>query len=383
MRVLHITNWYKLPEEPFRTPFIKEHIDSLQKFCDNDLVHIEVFAGNKSIYKPKYYRYSEHEESHLLYTFKIPWRLREVLTHRMLVKILKSKKVNENYDLINFHVAYPLLTYTEEIKKILKIPFVITEHWTAYHFNFNLPLNTTKLDRIKQIFKHQIPVITVSKALGDDIRSFSGNSDFKNFIVPNVINPAFSFQQEDFEKIDHTKRPSFFMLNLWRGIKSPFICFEAFRAFLKDYPNAVLRVGGYGPLWEDMEEYVRTNNLSNNIILLGKLTKEEAAAEMQNITAFIHAAEYETFSVVNAEALSCGTPVIMTYIPAVAEFVNASNGLLIENKDRDAWLKALHTITLNNHNYNRKEISKTALGKFSQESVGKSYYNVFTELLKS
>ena len=66
--------------------------------------------------------------------------------------------------------------------------------------------------------------------------------------------------------------------------------------------NAILKVGGYGPLWDEMNNYVQENNLHESIILLGKLSKSEIALEMNRASAFLHNSNYETFSVVCAES---------------------------------------------------------------------------------
>ncbi len=377
MKVLHITNWYYSNEEPGKVPFIKEHLDALQLFCENEIVHVEVKSDSKAFYQLENYRLGEWEEAFVLSSrFASSWRVKEWMSYRLLLKVLKHYDVNNEYDLLNIHTAYPLCTFTQKLLKYLEVPVVFTEHWTAFYFNFNLPKETNKLDRIKNIYRHNIPVITVSKALGADISRFSGNTSFKNYIVPNVVrSELFSYKKRALPEV-----PTFYMLNCWRKIKSPFVLLGAFRTFLKKYPKAQLKVGGYGPLWKDMEKYVAENNLQSNVEMLGYVEKEQTAEILQTVTAFIHAATYETFSVVNAEALMCGAPVVVSNIPAVAEFVHDKNGILISDNREEAWVNALERITANNQQYNRQLISDEVTAKFSKNAVGKTYLHVLVDV---
>jgi glycosyltransferase involved in cell wall biosynthesis len=306
----------------------------------------------------------------------MPWRLKEFLSSRMLLNLLKKLNANQNYDLVNIHTAYPLCSEIDKLLSYLKIPLVFTEHWTAFAFNFNLPENAKSLDRIREIYQKNIPVISVSNFLGKEIKRFSHNSNLNSFVVPNVVDESvFGFKELE-NQLDKT----FFMVNYWREIKDPFPVFEAFRKLLKDYPTAQLRVGGYGPLWTKMEVYVDENQLDKSILLLGKLTKSQIAEEMQNATAFVHSAKFETFSVVCAEALCCGAPVVVTDLECIAEYLNTDSGVLVKEND---FYHAMLEVTENNQKYTRKSISERYQKRFSKKSVGELYFHTLKKQMKS
>ncbi len=376
MKILHITNWYPNAEEPFEALFIREHVRALEAFADNEVLHLRVRRGKR-------FRWIASDEGgeQLSYDLELPikrWRLIEWATRFLLFRVLRSKFDLSTYDLVNFHIAYPLCVPIKELQKELPCPFVITEHWTAYHFNFNLPRSTDKLDRIKRIFRHRVPLITVSEALKQDIEEFSGFNQENAHVVPNVVDTERFFYDPEKDRND-PEAPVFFMLNYWRRIKSPFVLFDSFREVLKEKPKAVLRVGGYGPLWEEMEGFVEEKGLSGSIQLLGRLGKEEVAREMQGADAFVHAASYETFSVVCAEALCCGTPVAVTRIPAVEEFVHEGNGLLVD-KEED-WGHILPRALQIKNERDPQKIASEARERFSSEAVGERYHRTLEKIL--
>ncbi len=374
MRVLHVTNWYPNAREEHEALFIRRHIQALSDHCENTVVHLQFEASDR------FERVGpDPGGEQWVYHWRLPtrtWRIIEWLSSLFLRYLLRFKFKPEGYDVVNVHIAYPLCTWVKGLKKRMKkagVPLIITEHWTAYHFHFNLPKDTHKLDRIKRIFHHGVPLITVSEALKKDIEAFSGVEQEHAFIVPNVVDTKVFYPSE--EEREEKERPVFFMLNYWRRIKSPFVLFEAFEELLKDRPQAQLRVGGYGPLWGEMERHVQERGLENRVQLLGKLDKEKVGQEMRYADAFVHAASYETFSVVCAEALCCGTPVAVTRIPAVEEFIDKENGVLVD--ELSDWKRTLEY--LSSACFSSDRISEKAQRRFSRDSVGSTYYRTLSE----
>ncbi len=382
MRVLHITNWYPSREEPDKVPFIKEHLMALRPLGHHVLVHVEIQDNSAFWWKSVKTLLSDWEHQRLIKTKKMPWRVKEWLSSGLLMKVLREFGANEQFDIVNIHTAYPLCSDIERIKSYLKIPLVFTEHWTAFQFNFGLPPQTKSLDRIRRIYRQRVPVITVSEALASDIRRFTGVNDLTCHVVPNVVRKeVFHYREAPTPVGPLPAGPVFFMVNYWRGIKSPFLIFDAFREVIRVFPVAKLRVGGYGPLWNEMKTYVQTHKLENHITLLGRLAKEEIAREMRGSTAFLHAAEHETFSVVTAEAIMCGTPVVVSDLPCIVEYIDKENGVLVSDSLAE-WTNRICSIIGNREQYNREKISFNAGLKFSADAVGRRYQYVLNEVAR-
>lgn len=380
MKVLHITNWYPNKENPYEALFVREHFRSLDSFTEkNELIHIEV-KDSARIWKTESYSMEQGSQSFVLSTFLArSWKVRELLTFLILfTKIFLSRK-HKRYDAVCFHVAYPLLTYMKLVKWILGDKMLMLEHWTAYHFNFNLPSGSRVLNPIRNIFRHDVPLITVSKALGEDIRSFSGVESLKSHVLPNVVDSELFCFKGDNPPVE----PVLFMLNYWRPIKSPFVILEAFKLLIAEIPRARLVIGGYGPLWSEMENFVKRNKLEENVKFKGKMSKHEIAEQHRNSTFFLHSSTYETFSVVTAEALMCGTPVVVSNIPAIAEYVNESNGRLVSGNDPLDWHKAILSMINEKDRFNRKHIREQMTKKFSKQAVGAKFLEILTEVIKT
>jgi glycosyltransferase involved in cell wall biosynthesis len=362
VKILHITSWYPHNENWKEALFIQRHIESLESIdgIQQKVIHLNVSPGKLNYVKRKAPRIAH-------YLLNIPinkWFLIELITFFLISIALIRHRVN-SYDIVNFHVAYPNLTFWHWIKWLIKPKVIINEHWSAYHFNFGLKKPPP---RIRRIFQNQIPVIAVSKALLSDIRRFS-KANFNGFVVPNVVDTSI-FKNDPSVKREHKR---FFMVAQWKAPKKPLLVIQAFQLFLNSYNQANLIIGGYGPMLDKMKELVNHLELGSNIHFVGALEPKEIAHEMNRATSYIHCSDYETFSVVCAEALCCGCPVIASRVGGIPEFVNEHNGILVNKNSVMAFNDALHESI-------SKEFSVKSLQDFSTEGVGKKYYHILNEI---
>ena len=249
-KVLHITNWYPNKWDNIEGIFVKEQYKVFSEVTDSYLVNVQVREGKK-LFEYQYIDYSETEKGYYLLSKIKSQKIIEILTTFLLLWAL-IKSDYKKYDLLHFHIAYPLLTYYSWWKRVITKPILISEHWSAYHFNFYMPKETKKLDRVKKIFRQNIPLIAVSKALLKDIQIFSGTENFPATVIPNVIDTESFLPGEK----QHNTIPRFFIVNVWRPIKKPFAMLKAFAQLTAEGKSFELIIGGYGELLEEMKKFV-------------------------------------------------------------------------------------------------------------------------------
>ena len=318
---------------------------------------------------------SQHENFLVLRTRVLPWCLQELLTLMLLV-VLRLRLGRCWWDVVNVHIAYPLLRFPHIVRWLFGKQIVVTEHWSAYHNGFYLPAKNKARRRIERIFHHGIPLITVSHALMDDIIRFADTDAFTRFVVPNVVDPTLFYPMS---RVKEQSCSVFLMVASWAPIKRPFLAMEAFAGLLGEFPDMRLRIVGGGKQFPDMEAYVKRHNLGEKIKLLGPMSKKDIAEEMRCADCFLHASEYETFSVVCAEALCCGIPVIASNVGGIPEFVNVSNGKLIENS-LEAWTTTLREFVHGELLWDRKGISVKATAMFNSDVVGKKLAEIYSHV---
>ena len=368
LRIFHVTHWYPNAENPLEALWIRRHIECLSPECDNFVLHLQVVPSGR--WKWQCLRI-DNGIQHVVQLPRSNWIVAEWVSALLLSYYALKFKINKRFDVINVHIAYPILSTWSVLRKFIKLPIVITEHWSAYHFNFNVE-KTERLRRIKQIFYKEFPVIAVSNALVHDIRKFSGNDRLRAYVIPNIVD----VEVFRFKRLSGYSHTTFFMVSLWKSPKDPIMVLRAFFDLIsnKDFQNAQLRIGGYGPLWEDMKDEVQRLNLASAVVFLEKLSTTQIADEMNKAGAFIHCSAYETFSVVCAEALCCGTPVVASAVGGIKEFVTNQNGVLVDTHTIDAWTKSLKSAF--SKKFDHEAISTHAARLFSAEKVRNKYVDV-------
>ena len=361
MKILHITSWYPNLVNETEAVWIKRHIDALSATCDNSILHFEHFIEKK--WKWRKFK-NNNLQQYLLCSPLKSWFLIELIYFGWLFWQLVIKRKYNGFDVINFHIAYPMLTYWHYIKRWIKTPEVITEHWSAYHLSFGI---SKPLTRIKKIFSHRIPIIAVSEALLIDIRKFSGYK-FPAYVVPNIVDATVFYHDQTQPREDF-----FFMVSQWKWPKRPIVIFEAFKDFVNSNSKFILQVAGYGSEYANMLKWVYDNNMNEQIQFVGLLDQYQIAKYLRRCKALLHCSEYETFSVVCAEAICCHTPVLASCVGGIPEVI-VNGGILIESFNPSDWKIGMEKIV--KHKF---EFPKT--NYFAKEVVGQRYYDVLMNCL--
>lgn len=370
MRILHITPWYPSKEKPLEGIWIKRLVESVNS--NWEVYHLDVTSARRLRVR----FFNNDRVRHRIWQLPTKrWLVIEVVNFLLLGKYLFTRRFKNDFDLINFHIAYPQLVFWPLLKALVNKPVVVSEHWSAYHFNFGVE---KKLPRIQRIFKQELPLITVSRSLAADIRSFSGQTIETIYQIPNVV---------DIEKFrivpnDPPMEGTFLMASQWKWPKKPELIFYVFAELIKKAPKRYyrLRVAGYGPQLEELKRLSSSLGLSDHVSFVGALNSELLAIEMSNCSAFLHCSGYETFSVVCAEALCCGAPVIASDVGAIPELVDTSNGVLVHNT-HEAWLAAIEGFS--DRKFDRTAISLKAQEKFAVATVRGEYQRVLKSICEA
>lgn len=99
----------------------------------------------------------------------------------------------------------------------------------------------------------------------------------------------------------------------------------------KKYRNINLYIAGHqGDAFHDIQEYINKFKLDSTITLLGKISEEDKIRYLQNCSCYLQPSKYEGFGLAIAEAMSCGAPVISTFVGEVPNVVGDA-GILLEN----------------------------------------------------
>lgn len=161
--------------------------------------------------------------------------------------------------------------------------------------------------------------------------------------------------------------------------------FLAFSEVVKEEPRAILAIVGTGDrmyLQALKREAVRLG-IDGHIRFVGHLNGEEKHAAYIDSDVFVLPSYSENFGMAVAEALVCGTPVVITESVGIAEDVRAANAGLVVPKTvsavRDGILSVLHNITASREMASRGQ--KLVAEKYAPQIVAGQCIRAYTEII--
>ena len=127
-------------------------------------------------------------------------------------------------------------------------------------------------------------------------------------------------------------------------------------------------------------KYKITSTLPSNVLLLGNVANQDKLSELySSADLVILTSKKETFSMITAESLCCGTPVVgfkaggpeLITIPEYSQFV--------EYGDIESLYNA--AVRFLNSSFNKEEISNTAKQKYSKEEMASNYLMIYKKCI--
>jgi len=158
-------------------------------------------------------------------------------------------------------------------------------------------------------------------------------------------------------------------------------------ALSKAVDRKLVVLGPVPPLHKDFfNNEVKSLIDDSNVVYLGEADMETKNKYLSKAKALIYPTKYnETFGLVAAEAMACGTPVIAYKSGAVPEVVkDKETGFLAETGDVKELIKvAKQLLELNKEDYNSmvRNCRWRVIENFSSEKMTESYLNLYDKLI--
>lgn len=122
--------------------------------------------------------------------------------------------------------------------------------------------------------------------------------------------------------------------------------------------------------------------LPSNIIATGVTSSVQELADYYACAdVFVNPSIRETFGLVTAEAMACGTPVIAYNLTATPELINENSGFVCEYKDYDSIIRGLDAIHERGKEFYSKACIEFATSNFEQNKLMNDYVQLYKELI--
>lgn len=266
-------------------------------------------------------------------------------------------------DLIHAHNAIYAGMLADKIHKLYKVPFVLTEHSTA--FARGNVTDKSLIKKIKKSYESSILLFAVSEPFCSLLNNFFNINKFQ--CLPNVLD---SFLEKQTYKTRTNTSNEFVFLNIaeLHPKKDHMTLLNAFNEVLKVNDKARLWLAGGGVLEQQLKQYVKDMNLENYVSFLGVLGRQGVQDAILSAQCFVLSSIYETFGVVVIEAMLFGVPVIVTRCGGPEAFVNSQVGIVVEKSDPIALKNAMLSMMSNYKEFDRPtEIRQATIEQFGRQ----------------
>jgi len=313
-------------------------------------------------------------------TIRFIYKRRPLLMHR-IINILgyawlfrKLIKKRGKPDIIHFHV-YLASVSVFVLASYLRIPIVVTEHWSAF---CRKTLTVFERFLARLILNRVSIILPVSHYLMKNVKIYAPKTRFE--IIPNMVDTTmFRVSPKKYKEKNKIKQ----MLTVSRldpdkGVSYLLDALSLLKARRTDF---FLNVIGNGIQRKLLEKKTKELDLINYVVFHGITSKHEVAAYMSQCDFLVLPSLFETFGCVIIEAMACGKPVIATNMGGPNEIVTKETGILVPPADAEALMNGINYMLDNYLNYSAIEISNYATERFSQEKIGQYLNQKYEQIL--
>ncbi|HXB12331.1 MAG TPA: glycosyltransferase family 4 protein [Bacteroidia bacterium] len=305
--------------------------------------------------------------------------------------ILKAKRRFKAYDigrqeilnkwgqpqLVHVQEALPAILYAQRLKKKLGLHYIVTEHSVVrYIFATSALLFNMQRRALKAAEK----IITVSNYLGEAMR----NKGIKNYfiVVPNVVPlpdslPAL-LPAESKKRILHIST-----LAEVKNVKGILRAIKQVSLNRNDFELVILCE--IDNRKEEFIQYSKSLGLDESIVIFksyigdtGKLSELLISSNFM-----LMFSNYETFSVVLAESLWVGRPVITSKCGGPQEFIREDFGIVVNPGEEKELVNAINKMLDTWQLYDKEKMKEFARNNFAPTIIGEKMHLIHSEVIDS
>lgn len=370
-KILFISSWFPNKLEPTNGNFVQRHAEAVSLLHDVEILHAigDFNQKEKFVFDDKHINgirtliiYYKNSKNPLLNFF-----------HRMKAYKLGFKKMQKP-DLVHGNVLHNNMLFAVYLKKKYKIPFVITEHWTALQFD-NLK-TSNRVKRLARFIGNQASyILPVSSNLLQSLNKLSILPPKK--IITNAVDTEIfnlSTVENDIPKFLHIS-------SLIPRKRADRIIVTAVKLYELGY-KFTLEIGGDGD-YGNLQKLIDELNAQQYISTFGAISYNGVAEKMKTSDCFILFSENETQGCVILESYACGVPVISTAVGGVPEFVKDNFGILIQKNNEEELLYSMEFFLKNKTKFcSKKDLRKYCVDNFSKQKIAEQFSEIYSKVLK-
>lgn len=227
-------------------------------------------------------------------------------------------------------------------------------------------------------------VVVNSYMLANKFESKYGAKNVK--VIPNALD-KFWFSTHHVNKEDFGNCIKLFYHGRLSPEKGVDLLLKGFSSFLSSHPsdrNMVLFIAGDGPQMNSLQLLCMELNISDNVIFLGNLSKNEIVSYLISVHAAVYPSIWDAFALSYLEAFACANcPVYFSNKAGIYDFtIHDGYSLNSFNPNINNIQMLISTIVLNQNKSNNSIVrnQKQFAKNYSWDLVAKKYVDIYNDL---
>jgi glycosyltransferase involved in cell wall biosynthesis len=366
--VLFLCGWYPSKVSPNNGDFIQRHAEAVSLNHKVTVIHIITDKETK-----KNIDYTSEKingiETHIAYLKYSNNPLKKIFFFIKAFKVLLLK--SQSIDVVHLNEIFPFGIFSLYLKWFKKKPYIISEHFTGYHYPQSE--NITFFQKIISsiITRNASFVCPVSNDLKKSMQKLGLKGKYHR--VPNVVDTNLFYPKENTNsvfKIIHISN----MNNEHKNIEGILRVVSKIEKEIDDFQFKII-----GENSDKYFSYAKKININlEKTLFIKQIPHKEVAKNLQESNLFLLFSNYENLPCVILEAFSCGVPIISTNVGGINEYFPKDFGFLINIKDENAMLENVLKV-YKNFKTNKEKMHHYVKNNFSKVTIA----NQFSELYNS
>ncbi len=382
--VLWLASWYPNRLDKFDGDFIQRHARAVAMFCKVHVIYVkkdEGLAANKNTTENAV---SGNLSEQIIYygSYKTGIKLFDkFLSQRNYRKHYRNAvkdyiRTSGKPDMVHVHVAMKAGMAAGWIKEKWDIPYVVSEHWTAYLRNADHQIADQSFifkKVLNRVLQRASAITVVSDHLGKAIQWYL--PEIKYHVIPNVVDTDVFYpaakQDSQLVRFIHVSN-----MNYQKNTEAILAALH----ILKEREPFEMYL--YGPANSGLQKLITGYEMDACVFIMGEQPQTEIAKAIQQSDALILYSRFETFGCVIIEANACGIPVIISDLEVFHELVEEGvNGIFVEGENPGALAEKMKQFISSKDKFDNTAIAKVAAEKYNYSKIGGQFNDLYEKIV--
>ena len=384
--ILLITKWYPNRYDPQLGVFIQKHVKAISSFADVVVFYAQSFENGSGAKTETIKQTEDGITEYIVYYPKSKSLFSSVVNAFRYYKAWKNTlglitKKGIRPDIIHAYILLRPVLLAWFLSKKIKVPYIVSEQWSGY---------ATGRYQDQSWLRRTMSTYFTNRAQGGTVvseflKKKMNESGFRNpfVVIPNIIDTEAAVSPV--KRIwEGTKTKILIVADLVDEIKNIRGVLDVFKDVQTIHKNVELKIVGGGKDEENLKSYSKKLGLFGSTVFFeGQKNNSDVYDYLKQCDFLVVNSRYETFSLICAEAMSCGKPVIATRCGGPEEFVTEQTGILIPVDDPEKLRAAIFNLLSEPGKFQEALIRRYAEEHFSSKTAASLFKKVYQKAIDS